>query len=301
MSRKYKVFQVDSFTDTAFYGNPAGVVLDADGLTDQEMQKIAREMNNSETVFLLSPTAPDHEVWLRFFTPTMEVPTCGHATIAAHYIRALENGIETGSVTQKIGIGILPIEIIRENGDLKILITQGEVKVSEPVEEELLQKILKALKLDPSDIQENCPVQEVSTGSSKYILCLKNSDILNRIEPSFSALYNISNFTGCKGYFLFSFDTGREDILTTSRMFAPAMGINEDPVTGNGNGPLGAYLIHNNLVEHDGKIYNFRGEQGVSMGRQGFVDVSVEIADNEPKKVIIGGKAVTVFQTELVI
>ena len=299
MSRKYKLFQVDSFTDTAFKGNPAGVVLDADGLTDQEMQQIAREMNNSETVFILSPTATDHEVWLRYFTPTMEVPTCGHATIAAHYIRALENGIDSGIVIQKIGIGILPIEIIRENGDLKILMTQGEVKISDPVEEELLQEILKALNLDTSDIQENCPVQEVTTGGSKYIICLKNSDTLNQIEPSLSELNRISNVTGCRGYFPFSFDTGREEILTTARMFAPAMGINEDPVTGNGNGPLGAYLIHNDLVELDGKKFNFRGEQGVAMGRQGFVDVSVEIEDNEPKKVVIGGKAVTVFQTEI--
>ena len=299
MSRKYKLFQVDSFTDTAFRGNPAGVVLDADGLTDQQMQQIARELNNSETVFILSPTASDHEVWLRYFTPTMEVPTCGHATIAAHYIRALENGINSGVVMQKIGIGILPIEIIRENGDLKILMTQGEVKISNPVDGELLREILEALKLNRSDIQENCPVQEVSTGSCKYIICLKNSDILNKIEPSFSKLTTISESTGCKGYFPFSFDTGREEILTTARMFAPAMGINEDPVTGNGNGPLGAYMIHNNLVEHDGKNFKFRGEQGVSMGRQGFVDVSVEIEDGEPVKVIIGGKAVTVFQTEI--
>jgi len=299
LSRKYKLFQVDSFTDTVFKGNPAGVVSDADGLTDQEMQQIAREMNNSETVFILSPTATDHEVWLRYFTPTMEVPTCGHATIAAHYIRALENGIDSGIVIQKIGIGILPIEIIIENEDLKILMTQGEVKISDPVEEELLQEILKALNLDTSDIQENCPVQEVTTGGSKYLICLKNSDTLNQIEPSLSELNRISNVTGCRGYFPFSFDTGREEILTTARMFAPAMGINEDPVTGNGNGPLGAYLIHNDLVEHDGKIFNFRGEQGVAMGRQGFVDVSVEIEDNEPKKVIIGGKAVTVFQTEI--
>ena len=301
MSRKYKVFQVDSFTDTVFKGNSTGVVLDADGLTDQQMQQIAREMNNSETVFLLSPTAPDHEVWLRYFTPTMEVPTCGHATIAAHYIRALDIGIDSGKVIQKIGIGILPIEITRENGDLKILMTQGKVKISDPVDGELLREILEALKLNSSDIQENCPVQEVSTGSCKYIICLKNADILNKIKPSFSELSNISNSTGCNGYFLFSFDTKREDVLTTARMFAPAMGINEDPVTGNGNGPMGAYLIHNNLVEHDGKKFNFRGEQGVSMGRQGFVDVSVEIEGNEPKKTIIGGKAVIVFQTEIVI
>jgi len=299
MSQKYKVFQVDSFTDTKFYGNPAGVVLDADGLTDQQMQQIAREMNVSETVFLLSPTASDHDVWLRYFTPTMEVPTCGHATIAAHYIRALEYEIGSGIVMQKIGIGILPIEIIEENRDITVLMTQGEVKIFDPVGEELSREILQALKINQSDLQKGCPVQEVSTGSHKYIICLNSSAILDKIKPSFSELNNISKSTGCNGYFPFSFDTGRSDILTTARMFAPAMGINEDPVTGNGNGPLGAYLVHNSLVQHDGKKFNFRGEQGVAMGRQGFVDVSVEIEHNEPKKVVIGGKAVTVFQTEI--
>ena len=80
--RRYTVYQVDAFTKEKFKGNPAGVVINADGLTEAEMQKIARELNNSETAFLFSPTSPDHDVWIRFFTPTIEVPVCGHATIA---------------------------------------------------------------------------------------------------------------------------------------------------------------------------------------------------------------------------
>lgn len=83
MGKKYRIYQVDSFTRKKFSGNPAGVVLDADGLSEAQMQAIARELNNSETAFVLAPEADDHDVRVRFFTPTTEVPSCGHATIAA--------------------------------------------------------------------------------------------------------------------------------------------------------------------------------------------------------------------------
>ena len=125
---RIKVFQVDSFTKEKFTGNPAGVVPKADNLNEIQMRQIARELNNSETVFIFSPDADDHDVHLRFFTPTVEVPSCGHATIAAHYVRAIENNISNCTVIQKIGIGNLPVEIVRKNNDYKIWMTQGETK-----------------------------------------------------------------------------------------------------------------------------------------------------------------------------
>src|SRR5512138_2981742 len=119
--KRYRLYQVDAFTTERFQGNPAGVVPEADGLTDAQMQAIAKELNNSETAFILSPAADDHEVWLRFFTPATEVPSCGHATIAAHYVRAVEMGLPSCTVVQKIGAGILPVEIIREEDDYRIV------------------------------------------------------------------------------------------------------------------------------------------------------------------------------------
>lgn len=101
-----KVYQVDAFTTEKFRGNPAGVVLNGDNLTDQEMQAIARELNNSETAFLLSPDSPDHDVRTRYFTPKTEVPICGHATIASQYVRAIENNLESCRVMNKINIGM---------------------------------------------------------------------------------------------------------------------------------------------------------------------------------------------------
>src|SRR5215472_15025423 len=109
------IYQVDAFTTRKLQGNPAGVVPDADGLSDAAMQAIARELNNSETAFLLSPTAPDHDVWIRFFTPTTEVPVCGHATIAAHYVRANIKRLPRTIVRHRVGTGIFPIEVVPEN------------------------------------------------------------------------------------------------------------------------------------------------------------------------------------------
>ena len=122
--KKIRLYQVDSFTTDVFRGNPAGVVPGADGLTEAQMQAIAREMNNSETAFALPPTAADHEVWVRFFTPTTEVPSCGHVTIAAHYVRAWEMGLPSCRAIQNIGAAF-PVDIIREEDDYRIAMTQG--------------------------------------------------------------------------------------------------------------------------------------------------------------------------------
>jgi len=109
MINSVTVYQVDAFTTQLFKGNPAGVVLNADGLSDDQMQYIAREMNNSETAFILSPQSDDHDVWLRYFTPATEVPICGHATIAAHFVRAIETNMESCVIRHKTGAGILPV------------------------------------------------------------------------------------------------------------------------------------------------------------------------------------------------
>lgn len=99
--KKYRIYQVDSFTKNRFHGNPAGVVPNANGLTDEQMQRIARELNNSETAFIFETDSSNYDVEVRFFTPTTEVPICGHATVAAHYIYSIERKAETGRIIQK--------------------------------------------------------------------------------------------------------------------------------------------------------------------------------------------------------
>lgn len=297
--RTVRIYQVDAFTKDKFQGNPAGVVTNADGLTDAQMQAIARELNNPETAFMLPPAGPDHEVWVRFFTPTTEVPSCGHATIAAHYARAVENRLPSCTVIQKIGIGILPVEVIADNGDYRIVMTQGAIEIGEPFADAQCDDITAALGLTQVDLDQRCPIQIVSTGHSKVMIGIRSRDKLDSLQPNLARLTEISAAIGCNGYFVFTLDSDADDILTHGRMFAPAIGIPEDPVTGNANGPLGAYLTHHHLVPTEGEAFSFKGRQGRAMGRPGTVEVTVQLEKGAPTLVRVAGQAVIAFQGQL--
>lgn len=301
MERKYTVYQIDSFTKEKFMGNPAGVIINADGLKDDEMKNIARELNNSETAFIFSSNSNEYDVHVRFFTPKNEVPICGHATIAAHYARAIENNLSTSRIYQKTGAGILPVDIINENNDYKIVMTQGKIEFGNIIEGENKIKLLEALNIKDTDLNEKCKIQIVSTGHSKVMIGIKSIEILNNLKPDYNKLSKLSEIINCNGYYIFTMDSEENDILIHGRMFAPAIGINEDPVTGNANGPLGAYLVHYNLVKHNKSIFKFKAKQGEAINRTGIIEIEVTIKDNEPSEVKVSGNAVIVFKSELVL
>ena len=299
MTRKYNLYQIDSFTKEKFRGNPAGVITNADGLTDDEMQRIARELNNSETAFIFSSHSNEYDAHIRFFTPTSEVPICGHATIAAHYARALENGLGTSRVYHKTGAGILPVDIVKENEDYKIVMTQGKIEFGAIIDSINKEELLAALNIKDDDLLENYKIQIVSTGHSKVMIGIKSVATLNSLHPDYNALCRLSKIIKCNGYYVFTVDSEDSDILIHGRMFAPAIGINEDPVTGNANGPLGAYLVHHNLVNHNNSLFRFKAKQGEAIGRSGIIEVEVKIEDKEPVQVKVSGNAVIIFKTEL--
>lgn len=301
MERKYTVYQIDSFTKEKFMGNPAGVIINADGLKDDEMKNIARELNNSETAFIFSSNSNEYDVHVRFFTPKNEVPICGHATIAAHYARAIENNLSTSRIYQKTGAGILPVDIINENNDYKIVMTQGKIEFGNIIEGENKIKLLEALNIKDTDLNEKCKIQIVSTGHSKVMIGIKSIEILNNLKPDYNKLSKLSEIINCNGYYIFTMDSEENDILIHGRMFAPAIGINEDPVTGNANGPLGAYLVHYNLVKHNNSIFKFKAKQGEDINRAGIIEIEVTIKNNEPSEVKVSGNAIIVFKSELVL
>ncbi|PJI08588.1 MULTISPECIES: PhzF family isomerase [Clostridium] len=299
--KKYNLYQIDSFTKKKFSGNPAGVITNADGLNECEMQKVARELNNSETAFVFSSNSSEYDVHVRFFTPTSEVPICGHATIAAHYARAVENKFKSLRVYQKTGAGVLPVDIIKENGDYKIVMTQGKVEFGSVIEGINKEKLLRALNIKNSDLMENYQIQIVSTGHSKVMVGIKSIETLNAISPNYDALSKLSDIIKCNGYYVFTVDPNEEDnILIHGRMFAPAIGIKEDPVTGNANGPLGAYLVYYNLVNHDNSVFKFKAKQGEAIGREGIIEVEVKIENKKPVCVKVSGNALIVFKSELI-
>lgn len=298
--KEYRIYQIDSFTRERFHGNPAGVVPNADGLTEEAMQRIARELNNSETAYIFSSNQPDYDVEVRFFTPTTEVPICGHATIAAHYVRAIEGTVTSGKVLQKTKAGILPVEIIPDGTDYSIVMTQAEPQVSEPFGKEIVDKIADALGITDSDLRKNCPIAIASAGHSKIMVGIRSRDRLNSLNPNMEALSCISREVGCNGYYVFTLSP-EEEILVHGRMFAPAIGISEDPVTGNANGPLGIYLVHFGLCKElqKDKYFDFEIRQGEAINRDGGMKVHVIKENNRPVKVQIIGNAVVAFKTKI--
>lgn len=299
MSKKYHLYQIDSFTNEKFTGNPAGVITNADGLTEIEMQKIARELNNSETAFIFSSNCNHYDVYLRFFTPTKEVPICGHATIAAHYAKAIENNLDTSRVFQKTGAGILPVDILKKNNDYKIVMTQGKIEFGVFIDGENKKALLSALKITSNDLLQNHAIQVVSTGHSKVMIGIKNNSILNQLKPNYEALAKLSEIINCNGYYIYTINHDDDEILVHGRMFAPAIGINEDPVTGNANGPLGAYLVKHKLIKHNNSLFKFKAKQGEAIERAGIIDVEVKIENEEPVEVKISGNAIIAFQSEI--
>jgi len=299
--KKLIVYQIDSFTKEKFKGNPAGVVLNADGLNEKQMQLIARELNNSETAFLFSPDSSDCDGAIRYFTPKTEVPTCGHATIAAMYAKALEENLNSCVIRMKTKIGVLPFQVIKGIADYKVIMTQGKVEIEDPLDAQVAQKVINALSLTNEDLDLRCPIQIVSTGNSKVFIGIKSREKLNKLTPNLNTLSELSNQINSTGYFVFTFDTNEKDVLTTGRMFAPAIGIYEDPVTGNANGPLGAYLVANKLVNYNSDAFEFKGKQGEAINRSGVVEVKVSIENGNPVLVQIKGEAMVIFKTEMIL
>lgn len=300
MSREYHLFQVDAFTTVPFSGNPAGVVLDAEGLDASRMQMIARELGNPETAFVFGPSKDDHDVAIRFFSPRTEVPICGHATIAAHYVLAHLGRSAEGLIRQHSPAGIREVIVSRRrDGDWAIRMRQGRPAFEPPLRHAIVARILDAVCAGAAALAPY-PVQIVSTGHSKVMIGLRGIDALSSLRPDPDALTAISRDIGSNGFHFFVLTNGASQPLTECRMFAPAVGILEDPVTGNANGPLGAYLVRNNLVAHNGHELTFWSSQGVAMGRPGRVRVSVRIENGEPTAVEIGERAVIVFEGRLV-
>ncbi|QGY41776.1 PhzF family isomerase [Pseudodesulfovibrio cashew] len=290
--KQVPVLLVDAFTTTPGKGNRAGVVLDASGLTEPEMQAVAALVGVSETAFMIpAPDGAGYELEVRYFTPAAEVPICGHATIASHFVRSRRIGLDNGTVTVKTGAGVLPVDIVTEGKNRKIIMTQGRVSLSPPYGEEDRELILSALGLSERDLAEGLPVTEASTGHSKVMVPIRSVETLDALEPNMDVLAGVSKRIGCNGFFVFAFNGEGDPCLTSGRMFAPAIGVDEDPVTGNGNGPCGAYLSSHGVLP-DVPLHAYLGRQGVAMGKEGVIEVTVQRKDGAPVLIQVGGTAV---------
>ena len=309
--RAYEFYQLDVFTDQPFSGNPLAVFTDGRGISDRQMQQIAREMNLSETVFVLPSEHREAVRRLRIFTPTKELPMAGHPVVGTWTLLAqlgfVENAPSDDSIVIKheIGIGVLPVEIEFKAGKpARVTMTQGKFAAGEIVADEtVLAKIAEALNFTPADFMPNAPVQVAGCGVNFTIVPVRSLKILERARANQAKLEELpQNLPG--EFSIFTFETQEETSLISTRMFAPEFGIVEDPATGGAAGALGGYLVHHGLFAEeiaDKNSLRFTIEQGDFIERPSRIHVEVTGEKGSAEKVRVGGSAVVVAKGEFYI
>ena len=187
MTRKIQVHQVDAFTRTPFTGNPAGVVLNADSLDDAEMLAIARELNNADTAFILSPDSNDHDVRANFFTPRVEAGFVGHATVAAHYVLSRRRS-HVERLRQKSKAGVVEIDVRGTGDDRRIAIRQPRPPVGRELNDRERLAVLDALALATDDLDLRCPIRIAGSSSTRLMVGVRGPDQLKALKPDSSRL-----------------------------------------------------------------------------------------------------------------
>lgn len=284
-----KVYKINAFAKTESGGNPAGVVVNADELSENDMKKIAGILGLSETAFVMKSDVADFRV--RFFTPTEEVDLCGHATIGTFSTLLKKGYVNPGNYTQETKAGVLNVAV---KEDTSIMMNQAKPSFYEMIEKTV---IADSLNISVADIKEALPVQIVSTGLRDIIIPIRNMNVLRGIQPDFSMISNISKKYSVIGYHLYA----RESLNNSSvhcRNFAPRYGIPEESATGTSNGALACYLLKYNQI---GPEYakNLSFMQGESMNRPSEIMISISVENDEIQEVRVGGKALNLTEIKI--
>ncbi|MGH8144563.1 MAG: PhzF family phenazine biosynthesis isomerase [Steroidobacteraceae bacterium] len=296
-----RVFQVDAFTSQRFTGNPAGVVLDAAVLPAPDMRALARELGSADTAFVLPPDGADHDLRVRFLTPTGEAPFIGHATLAVHAVLASLR--EPPRPLQKHAGGIVQVDTIAGASPPRIAIHQPPPPPPVALDPQALPAVLDALALTASQLDPRCPPVIAGAGGKRLLLGLSDSGSLAQVQPDMMRLAQLSTRIGAAGTFLFTLRPALPDVFTEARMFCPSLGIAEDPVSGNAHALLGAYLWQQGLIGPQdtsaAATVEFTGAQGGHIGRPGHVTVALGLDGGSLQSVSMVGEAVVVFATTL--
>lgn len=300
-----KFYQADVFASQPFGGNPVAVIPDAQGLSDDQLQQIAREMNLSETVFVFPPTDKAAVARLRIFTPTQEIPFAGHPVLGTFFILA-ELGIlpvkeAITRVMQECNIGLFSVELYAEDGQVeRVVMTQPKPEFLGPVEEtEDLYKVASALGLSKHVIADTkWPIEVVSTGLPVLIVPVRTLTAVRSIRPDASAITDVCRRFGANGIMVFTTVTVEPSSTVHTRMFAPSIGILEDPATGSASGALGAYLVQNGVVDV-APTTEIISEQGYAIDRPSRIFVQVDSDDDIIQSVKVGGQCVMVIEGTL--
>ncbi len=299
MARRYRLLHVDVFTDRPLAGNQLAVVLDADGIGDDGMQAVAREMNLAETTFVLAPTRPDCVARVRIFTPAREMPFAGHPTIGTAWVLATEDRVPDRATTFALDERIGRVDVELEGDPTRprfVWMRHRDATFGAEVADR--GAVAAALGLDERDLLPGAPVRPGSTGNEFLYVPLRARAAVDGAELDTTRMEAVAPDTGRIGIFVFTPDDDPRARRAYSRMFAPAHGVAEDPATGSASGALGAYLVLHGLVAPDDRL-RIVSEQGTKMGRQSFVHVALRFANGVVTDIRVGGGVAPVLDATL--
>ena len=304
--RNYRFLQVDVFTAKPFGGNPLAVFHEAEGLTAEEMQQLAKEMNLSESTFVLPSRAPGADFKVRIFTPTSELPFAGHPVVGTHWALAHLGRVDLREpvtrVCFELGVGVLPADLHVVGGRVeRVVMTQDRPSFHAVLGE--VGELAGALGLASEAIGETgLPVQLVSTGIPQLMVPVRQLAEVQELGADrldVGALTRVCRGLGTDCVMVFCLETESPEATVHARMFAPSLGVPEDPATGSANGALGAYLVHHRAVPVTEPTTHITSEQGLEMSRPSTLYVEVDSGGGEVTAVRVGGEVVAVAEGEV--
>ena len=290
MTQRFKFVQLDVFSSQLFNGNPLAVVIGADALDTDAMQRMARWTNLSETTFLLAPSQPGADYRVRIFTPSQELPFAGHPSVGSAYV-AIEAGLVPGdksALVQECAAGLLPVQVVG-HGASRIIHVQAPPARIGTINDTQLADLEHALHIKLSMHHAGL----VDNGPHWLVCDLGEGHFVRELQPDMAAIAALCTEICAVGVSVFGHERGGIAAMAV-RAFCPADGIPEDPVTGSANAAIAAYLhVRGGLAAYG---QNYRASQGREVGRDGLVDVHVDIATSA---ITIGGACVIGIRGEL--
>ena len=298
-----RYLHLDVFTDRALEGNQLAVFPQPGSMTAETMQAIAREMNFSESTFIL-PAESRGDVRMRIFTPGEELPMAGHPTIGSTFALAIEGVIKPNQrdFVFELGVGPIPVSLVWDAGKLSFAwMTQLLPSFGGAISD--LPSFAAATGLEQSDFVPDVPIQRVSCGVPFLFVPLTTRDAVDRATVDRRAVARCCRDAGLDELGIFFFTTDGEAHpgaarTVYSRMLAPGFGITEDPATGGASGPLGCYLVHHGIVSA-ADAQNIVSLQGVAMRRPSRIHISIETSAASITRVRVGGQSVIVGRGEI--
>ncbi len=293
--KKYTFYIVDVFAEKKYTGNQLAVVRDAAALSSEQMQQITKEMNYSETTFILGEKPREGGYDVRIFTPAAEVPFAGHPTLGTAFVirqEIVKRSVE--AINLNLKVGQIPVTFRKTSEGEEIL----WMKQIEPIFGEIFDAgiIAQVLTVEKGDIDERFPIQEVSTGMPFIIVPLKNLNAVRGIVVNKEDCFRLVEDSQAKVFLVFCPETYNQGNNINVRVFCDYYGIPEDPATGSGNGCLAGYLVRNRYFGTS--EIDVRVEQGYEIGRPSLLYLRAQ-EKNEKIEVSVGGKVVMVANGQL--